>query len=166
MGMTCHPCMHVLRRLSRVRSGLHMVFPHKEAAVTQTDVPNVHDECCDWPRTMICRLPVARQLFCYTCLLYRNGFDSNRRDQSVPCRDWSCAMIGQLQCDAEKQLLQVSCLCSNTGSIRVQQECMFSLCFIEPGNGPPSLLARKPLPCMGARSVIYIYIILVRVVAL
>ena len=45
-----------LRCLSGVRSRLHMFFLHKEAAVTQTDVPNVRDECCDWPRAMICRL--------------------------------------------------------------------------------------------------------------
>ena len=68
-----------------------------------------------------------------------NGFDSNRCDQRVPCRDWSCAMIGQLRCDAEKQLLQVSCLFFNTGSIRVQQECMFLCVSLNKGMDlPPS----------------------------
>ena len=42
-----------LQCLSGVRSGLHMLFLHREAAVTQTDVPNVRDECCDWPRPAV-----------------------------------------------------------------------------------------------------------------
>ena len=37
-----------------------MFFPHKESAVTQTDVPNVRDECCDWPRPAMCYdMPIA-----------------------------------------------------------------------------------------------------------
>ena len=139
-----------LRCLSGVRSRLHMFFLHKEAAVTQTDVSNVRDVCCDW-------------LSCVSCFATHASCTetgSIQTDVIKECR----AVIGLVPRSASCDLMLKNNCCKSVVCVPIQEVFVFhkSACFlcVSLNQGmDPFLLARKPLPCMGARSVIYIYII-------